>query len=113
MIGGFEQAANAAHNLLGSPTVHDKVPWFWSDQYDLRLQIAGIPFDAADIAVRGDVAAARFALFHLTESGVVQAVEAVNASTEFMGGPRIIAKRKALTRAQIEDLSISMQQLAA
>ncbi len=109
----LEQAKQAAHAICGKPAPAPEVPWFWSDQYDLRLQIAGIPFDAAEIAVRGDVAAAKFALFHLTENGVVQAVEAVNASTEFMGGRRIIAKRKALTRAQIEDLSISMQQLAA
>jgi len=43
----------------------------------------------------------------------VQAVEAVNAPTEFMGGRRIIARRKRLTRAQIEDMSVSMQELAA
>jgi 3-phenylpropionate/trans-cinnamate dioxygenase ferredoxin reductase subunit len=109
----LEQAKQAAHAICGKPAPVPEVPWFWSDQYDLRLQIAGIPFDAAEIAVRGDVAAGKFALFHLTESGVVQAVEAVNASTEFLGGRRIIAKRKTLTRARIEDLSVSMQQLAA
>ena len=85
----------------------------WSDQYDLRLQIAGLPFDATEIAVRGDVAAAKFALFHLTGDGTVQAVEAVNSAPEFMGGRRIIAKRKRLTRARIEDMSVSMQELAS
>ncbi len=109
----LEQAKQAAHAICGKPAPAPEVPWFWSDQYDLRLQIAGIPFDAAEIAVRGDVATGRFALFHLTGTGVVQAVEAVNASTEFMGGRRIIAKRKVLARAQIEDMSVSMQQLAA
>lgn len=109
----LEQAKQAAHAICGKPAPAPEVPWFWSDQYDLRLQIAGIPFDAAEIVVRGDVAAAKFALFHLTEDGTVQAVEAVNASTEFMGGRRIIARRKKLARAQIEDLSITMQQLAA
>jgi 3-phenylpropionate/trans-cinnamate dioxygenase ferredoxin reductase subunit len=109
----LEQAKQAAHAICGKPAPAPEVPWFWSDQYDLRLQIAGIPFDAAEIAVRGDVAAGKFALFHLTGAGVVQAVEAVNASTEFMGGRRIIARRKALARAQIEDMSVSMQQLAA
>jgi 3-phenylpropionate/trans-cinnamate dioxygenase ferredoxin reductase subunit len=89
------------------------VPWFWSDQYDLRLQIAGMPFDTTDIVVRGDVASGKFALFHLTADGTVQAVEAVNASTEFMGGRRIIQRRKRLTRARIEDMSVSMQELAA
>jgi 3-phenylpropionate/trans-cinnamate dioxygenase ferredoxin reductase subunit len=90
-----------------------EVPWFWSDQYDLRLQIVGLPFDSTEIVVRGDVAAGKFALFHLTADGTVQAVEAVNAAMEFMGGRRIIARRKRLARANIEDMSVSMQELAA
>jgi 3-phenylpropionate/trans-cinnamate dioxygenase ferredoxin reductase subunit len=108
----LEQAKQAASVICGKPSPTPEVPWFWSDQYDLRLQIAGLPFDATEIAVRGDVAAARFALFHLKSDGTVQAVEAVNAATEFMGGRRIIARRKRLTRVEIEDMSISMQQLA-
>jgi 3-phenylpropionate/trans-cinnamate dioxygenase ferredoxin reductase component len=109
----LEQAKQAASLICGKPAPTPEVPWFWSDQYDLRLQIAGMPFDATEIVIRGDVEAGRFALFHLTEDGTVQAVEAVNAATEFMGGRRIIAKRKRLTRARIEDMSVSMQELAA
>ena len=109
----LEQAKQAASVICGRPPPAPEVPWFWSDQYDLRLQIAGLPFDATDIVVRGDPQAGSFALFHLTRDGTVQAVEAVNAATEFMGGRRIIARRKRLTRARIEDMSISMQQLAA
>jgi 3-phenylpropionate/trans-cinnamate dioxygenase ferredoxin reductase subunit len=109
----LEQAKQAAAALCGKPPPVPEVPWFWSDQFDLRLQIAGIPFDAVEIAVRGDIAAGKFALFHLTADGTVQAVEAVNASTEFMGGRRIIGRRKQLARARIEDMSVSMQELAA
>ncbi len=109
----LEQAKQAAFALCGKPAPAPEVPWFWSDQYELRLQIAGIPYDTTEIAVRGDVASGKFALFHLAADGTVQAVEAVNASTEFMGGRRIIASRKKLTRARIEDMAITMQQLAA
>jgi 3-phenylpropionate/trans-cinnamate dioxygenase ferredoxin reductase subunit len=109
----LEQAKQAAAMICDKPAPAPEVPWFWSDQYDLRLQIAGIPFDTSEIVVRGDVAAAKFALFHLQRDGTVQAVEAVNAAPEFMGGRRIIARRKRLTRARIEDMSISMQELAA
>ena len=109
----LEQAKQAAATICGKPPPTPEVPWFWSDQYDLRLQIAGMPFDATEIVVRGDVTAGKFALFHLTDDGTVQAVEAVNAATEFMGGRRIIARRKRLTRARIEDMSVSMQELAA
>ena len=73
----------------------------------------GLPFDATEIVVRGDVAAGKFALFHLTGDGTVQAVEAVNASTEFMGGRRIVQRRKKLTAAQISDMTVTMQTLAS
>ncbi|MBS0644276.1 MAG: FAD-dependent oxidoreductase [Acetobacteraceae bacterium] len=109
----LEQAKQAASAICGKPGPAPEVPWFWSDQYELRLQIAGIPFDATDIAVRGSVAEGKFALFHLGADGTVLAVEAVNASMEFMGGRRIIQRRKKLSRAQIEDMAVSMQQLAA
>ncbi len=109
----LEQARQAAASICGKPLPAPEVPWFWSDQYDLRLQIAGIPFDATRIVVRGDVAAGKFALFHLLEDGTVQAVEAVNASTEFMGGRRIVQRRKKLTAERISDLSVTMQELAA
>jgi 3-phenylpropionate/trans-cinnamate dioxygenase ferredoxin reductase subunit len=109
----LEQAKQAASAICGRPRPPPEVPWFWSDQYDLRLQIVGIPFDATEIVVRGDVAAGKFALFHLTAEGTVQAVEAVNASTEFMGGRRIIQRRKQLTAARIADPGVTMQELAS
>ncbi len=109
----LEQAKQAASAICGRPQSPPEVPWFWSDQYDLRLQIVGIPFDATEIVVRGDIAAGKFALFHLTADGTVQAVEAVNASTEFMGGRRIIQRRKQLTAARIADMTVTMQELAS
>ena len=63
--------------------------------------------------VEGDIAAGKFALFHLAADGTVQAVEAVNASPEFMGGRRIIQRRKQLTAARISDLGVTMQELAS
>ena len=109
----LEQATQAASAICGRPAPAPEVPWFWSDQYDLRLQIAGIPFDATEIVVRGDVASGKFALFHLLADGTVQAVEAVNASTEFMGGRRIVQRRKKLTADRIADLTVTMQELAS
>lgn len=109
----LEQARAAAAAICGKPAPAPEVPWFWSDQYDLRLQIAGIPFDTDQIIVRGDIAAGKFALFHLKADGTVQAVEAVNASTEFMGGRRIIQRRLKLDPARIADMTVTMQTLAA
>jgi 3-phenylpropionate/trans-cinnamate dioxygenase ferredoxin reductase subunit len=109
----LEQARQAASAICGRPQPAPEVPWFWSDQYDLRLQIVGIPFDATEVVVRGDIASGKFALFHLTADGTVQSVEAVNASTEFMGGRRIIQRRKKLTAARISDMTVTMQELAS
>jgi 3-phenylpropionate/trans-cinnamate dioxygenase ferredoxin reductase subunit len=108
----LEQAKQAAAAICGKSPPAPEVPWFWSDQYDLRLQIAGIPFDATEIVLRGSLEDGKFALFHLGADGTVQAVEAVNAPQEFMGGRRIIGKRKRLKAAEIRDMSLTMQQLA-
>ena len=88
------------------------MPWFWSDQYEVRLQIAGLPFDVAEIVVRGDPASASFAIFHLAEDGAVQAVEAVNAPADFMGGRMMIARRKRVVASRLADVACSIRELA-
>ncbi len=89
------------------------MPWFWSDQYDVRLQIAGIPFDATQVVVRGAPEGGSFAVFHLAEDDRVLAVEAVNAPPEFLGGKRMIAAKHRLRPERIRDLSLSVKELAA
>ncbi len=78
----------------------------------LKLQIAGLPFDADSRIVRGDMAAAKFAIFHL-KGDQVQAVEAVNAPAEFMMGKMLILNRKPVSRERLADSSISMKEVAA
>jgi 3-phenylpropionate/trans-cinnamate dioxygenase ferredoxin reductase component len=108
----LEQAKQAAAELCGRPPPPPEVPWFWSDQYDVRLQIAGLLFDVAESVVRGDRAAGAFAIFHLAADGTVQAVEAVNAPTEFMAGRMMIANRQRAVAARLRDVTSSMRQLA-
>jgi len=108
----LEQAKQAAAAIAGRPMPPHEIPWFWSDQYDLKLQIAGLPFDADRQVVRGDVAAARFAVFHL-KGDLVQAVEAVNAPPEFMAGKQLIAKRTPVNVEKLANSSISMKEVAA
>jgi len=109
----LEQAKQAAADLCGRPQPAHEVPWFWSDQYDIRLQIAGLPFDAASATVRGDPAAGRFAVFHLALDRTLQAVEAVNAPIEFMAGKSMIGRRKKVVADRLRDVSVSMQELAS
>jgi 3-phenylpropionate/trans-cinnamate dioxygenase ferredoxin reductase subunit len=108
----LEQAKQAAAVIAGRPAPAPETPWFWSDQYDLKLQIAGVPFDTDEILVRGDPAAAKFAVFHL-KGGVVRAVEAVNAPPEFMMGRQLIASRRLVARDRLADLTVSMKEVAA
>jgi 3-phenylpropionate/trans-cinnamate dioxygenase ferredoxin reductase subunit len=109
----LEQARQVACDLTGRPPPPPEVPWFWSDQYDLKLQIAGLAFDAPLRLVRGDPARASFAVFHLTRENVVQAVEAVNMPDAFMGGRMLIASRKAVAPARLGDMSVSMKAVSA
>lgn len=108
----LEQAKQAAAAIVGRAGPVPEVPWFWSDQYDLKLQIAGLPFDADRIVVRGDVAAARFAVFHL-KGDLIQAVEAVNAPPEFMAGKQLIGKRTPVSVEKLVDVTVSMKDVAA
>jgi 3-phenylpropionate/trans-cinnamate dioxygenase ferredoxin reductase component len=108
----LEQAKQAAADLCGRAPPAPEVPWFWSDQYDIRLQIAGLPFDLAETIVRGDPAAGGFAVFHLAVDGAVQSVEAVNAPAEFMAGRMMIAGRKPVVAARLRDVSCSLRELA-
>ena len=108
----LEQAKQAAAAIVGRPGPAPEVPWFWSDQYDFKLQIAGLPFDADRQVVRGDPSASGFAVFHLNGDRIV-CVEAVNAPPEFMAGKQLIGKATPVDLEKLADPAISMKVVAA
>ena len=108
----LEQAKQAASAIAGRPRPTGECPWQWSDQYDLKLQIAGYAFDADEILIRGDMDAAKFAVFHL-KGDLVQSVEAINAPPEFMMGKQLILSRKPVSKARLADPTVSMKEVAA
>lgn len=107
----LEQARQAAHAIVGRPQPVPEVPWFWSDQYDLKLQIAGLPAGADRILLRGEPSTGRFAVFHLKGTRIV-CVEAVNAPPEFMAGKQLIQKRTPIDLARLSDPEVSMKAVA-
>jgi 3-phenylpropionate/trans-cinnamate dioxygenase ferredoxin reductase subunit len=107
----LEQAKQAASAITGRPAPAPETPWNWSDQYDIKLQIAGLPFDADEVLLRGDPASARFAVFHL-KGDRVQSVEAINSPPEFMMGKQLIGARRAVDKAKLADPSVSMKEVA-
>ncbi|HYD44950.1 MAG TPA: FAD-dependent oxidoreductase [Phenylobacterium sp.] len=108
----LEQARQAAAIICDRPPPAPEAPWNWSDQYDLKLQMAGLPFEADATVLRGDPASAKFAVFHL-KGDQIQAVEAVNAPPEFMAGKQFILNRKPVSRDKLADTSVSMKEVGA
>ncbi|WP_269220626.1 NAD(P)/FAD-dependent oxidoreductase [Brevundimonas vesicularis] len=107
----LEQAKQAAAAIVGRAGPTPEVPWFWSDQYDVKLQIAGLPLDADRQVVRGDPTASGFAVFHLNGDRIV-CVEAVNAPPEFMAGKQLIAKATPVDVDKLADPAVSMKAVA-
>ncbi len=107
----IDQARHAALAMVGRPVPYREVPWFWSDQYDLKLQISGLARPGDVTVLRGNPAARKFAVFHL-RSGIVAAVEAVNAAPEYIAGRRLIAARASVPAERLADLSIPAKSLA-
>jgi 3-phenylpropionate/trans-cinnamate dioxygenase ferredoxin reductase subunit len=106
----IDQAKHAALAMVGKPTTYSEVPWFWSDQYDLKLQIAGLAKHGDQIVLRGDPAARKFAVFHLRE-GAVAAVEAVNAAPEYLIGRKLIAEAAHVAPERLADTAIPMKNI--
>jgi len=106
----IDQAKHAALAMTGKPKTYSEVPWFWSDQYDLKLQIAGLARPGDTLVQRGDPAARKFAVFHLRD-GKMAAVEAVNAAPEYLIGKKLIAEGKPVDAAKLADTSIPMKTL--
>ena len=109
--GAVEHARQAVAAILGLPAPPHEVPWFWSDQYDLKLQIAGVPFEADRRVVRGRIEAAKFAIFHLKDDRVA-AVEAVNSPPEFMAGRQLIGQGRRIDPARLADQGVSMREVS-
>lgn len=88
----LEQAKTAASNICGDEQRYSQVPWFWSDQYDLKLQIAGLSTGYDETVLRGDPGESRFACFYLQDGRLI-AVDAINSPREFVQSKKLIASQ--------------------
>jgi 3-phenylpropionate/trans-cinnamate dioxygenase ferredoxin reductase component len=88
----FEQGKAAALNILEKPATYDRVPWFWSDQYDNKLLIVGLSYAHDQQLTRGDPATRSFSVCYL-KGGELLAVEAVNHSKDYMAARKLIPER--------------------
>jgi 3-phenylpropionate/trans-cinnamate dioxygenase ferredoxin reductase component len=108
----LEQAKLAAASITGAPRPAEDTPWFWSDQYDLKLQIAGVCTGADEVVLRGDPQSRKFAAFSLKQGRII-AVDAVNSAPEFMAGKKLIAQHAMVAPSRLADTSVSMKDILA
>ncbi len=108
----IEQGKLAAAAIMGKPRPNEDCPWFWSDQYDLKLQIAGLSQDYDETIVRGDPETRKFAVFYL-RNGKLIAVDAVNSPPEFLASKKLIMTGARLAPETLRDTSQSMKDIAA
>jgi 3-phenylpropionate/trans-cinnamate dioxygenase ferredoxin reductase component len=107
----FEQGAGAALDLLGAPSAQDKVPWFWSDQFDLKLVIVGLADGADRVVLRGAPQARSFSVCHL-KAGELLAIETVNRAQDQIAARRLIAARARFEADRLADPAIPLAQCA-
>ena len=104
----FEQAVSAAHNLRGVPTVHDKVPWFWSDQFDLKLIIVGLSQGHDSVVLRGSLASRSFCACYL-RGGELIAVDSINSPKDQMAARKLIAAHARPDPAKLADPHVALK----
>jgi 3-phenylpropionate/trans-cinnamate dioxygenase ferredoxin reductase subunit len=105
-----DQAKAAAAALNGAPHPFEAVPWFWSEQYNVKLQIAGLSQGHDSIVIRGNPEQDRsFAVFYFSGNRLL-AVDAINRPAEFMAGKRLIGSDVVLDKARLPDESIPIKE---
>lgn len=105
-----EQAMAAAHALLGRDVDYLRPAWFWSDQYDLNIQVAGHIEDSFTSIVRGSPEEAKFTAFFLND-GVVEGVLTVNRAADMGTGRRLVERRVKADPAVLADEAVPMRSL--
>jgi 3-phenylpropionate/trans-cinnamate dioxygenase ferredoxin reductase subunit len=106
-----EQAKQAVATVMGRAPADAEVPWFWSDQFDLKLKIAGVVREPYETVVRGDAGSGKFALFH-HHDGALVAVESANSPADFMAGKRLLADARSVDPHQLGDPDVPLRSLA-
>ena len=99
------QAKTAASSICGQDIAYDEVPWFWSDQYDVKLQTAGLCQDYDQIVLRGDPDKRKFAVFYLRDKKLI-AVDAINSPAEFMVSKKLVVAHATPDPEKLADFEV-------
>ncbi len=104
----MEQGRVAASNMLGGSKSYASMPWFWSDQYEHKLQMVGFSKDSDQSVVRGDMASKSFTVFYLKDGSII-AADSVNNPKEFMASKQLVGEKASIEA--LADTSIELKTL--
>lgn len=107
-----DQAAVAAKGILGQPEPYSSVPWFWSNQYDLKLQTVGLSIGYDQAIVRGTPAERSFSLLYLLEGRVI-ALDCVNMVRDYVQGRKLILERAIIDPGRLADATVPLKEMIA
>jgi 3-phenylpropionate/trans-cinnamate dioxygenase ferredoxin reductase subunit len=103
-----DQGAVVAKTILGIPASYQSVPWFWSNQYDLRLQTVGLSLGYDQTVLRGDPATRSFSVLYLREGRVI-ALDCVNAPRDYVQGRKVVMDRLVIDPNKLSDASVPLK----
>ena len=107
----YAQAKRLAASMTGQPQKNHEVPWFWSDQFDIKLQMAGLPLPGDQTLVRGDPASGKFSVIHQNPSALT-AIQCVNAPGDFVSAKKMIAANRSFPTELLTDTDQPMRDIA-
>ncbi len=105
-----DMATTAARDITGDPQGYDAVPWFWSNQYDLKLQTVGLSVGYDDTVLRGDPATRSFSVIYLKQ-GCVIALDCVNAVKDYVQGRALVIARSVISADDLADTTRPLKEL--
>ena len=105
-----DQAKAAVSGMLGEPVEYAAVPWFWSDQYDLKLQIVGLSQPDDEVVLRGDPATSKFSVCYLRDGEFV-AINCINNVKDFIAAKRIVGAHRKIDPAALADFDTPLKDL--
>ena len=106
----MEQSKTVASSIINQSIAYNQIPWFWSDQYDHKLQIVGLSGDHDKVIMRGDISEAKFMLFYTKDEKLI-AVDAVNNSKEFLICKKLVANKVTIKPDEVSNPDTNLNDL--
>jgi len=105
-----DQATVAAKTILGENVSYEATPWFWSNQYDLKLQTIGLSIGYDQSVVRGDPATRSFSVIYLRQGKVI-ALDCVNATKDYVQGRKLVETGAVIDPARLADMTVPLKEM--